>query len=328
MRCEARTLDDIRALGANELADERKFEAAARVSEVNLSLYRANVQPFVRAVTTPQMAEAMRALHPMRLSYAIFGARNPFLGWVDGAADWVRENRRPAKSDNPMLGFQELASWQIVDGLDFWRKGMERLAEETFHALYGAPVLQAALGIDTDSSRPPRRAARSKLHQALVERRIGELNNEMNHGGLVEAAVRALIYVGYANGAVDERGFAAIRGIRDALAPANQRTLAEFKTLVRDQFLMLVIDEEAAVLAIPHLLPESIKQRCEAFDMLRQVLEAPGALGDEATVRLRRVATLFGLGSELATTSPARPGKRAAAQILSPVRAARIQERS
>ena len=41
MRCEARTLDDIRALGGNDLADERRFEAAARVSEINLALYRA-----------------------------------------------------------------------------------------------------------------------------------------------------------------------------------------------------------------------------------------------------------------------------------------------
>ena len=55
-------------------------------------------------------------------------------------------------------------SRQIVDGLDAWRKGAERLAEETFHAIYGSPALQAALGIDTASSRPPRKAARSKLH--------------------------------------------------------------------------------------------------------------------------------------------------------------------
>ena len=41
MRCEARTLDDIRALGGNDLADERRFEAAARLSEINLALYRA-----------------------------------------------------------------------------------------------------------------------------------------------------------------------------------------------------------------------------------------------------------------------------------------------
>jgi hypothetical protein len=206
---------------------------------------------------------------------------------------------------------------------------VESLSEETFHLIYGAPALQAALGIDTASSRPPRKAARSKLHQALVERRIGELKAEMTRGGLVEAVVRALIYIGLARGVVDERGFAVIRAIRGTLSSAHPRTLAEFKALVRDQFLMLVVDEETAVLAIPDLLPESIEERRAAFGMLRQVLEAPGALDAEAAARLKRVAALFGLGPELITLAPG--GSRepaAAARIGSPVRTARVQERS
>src|ERR1700733_14739013 len=40
MRCEARTLDDIRALGGNDIADEHRFAAADRVSQTNLALYR------------------------------------------------------------------------------------------------------------------------------------------------------------------------------------------------------------------------------------------------------------------------------------------------
>ena len=36
MRCEARTLDDIRAMGGNSPEDERRFETAKRVSEINL----------------------------------------------------------------------------------------------------------------------------------------------------------------------------------------------------------------------------------------------------------------------------------------------------
>ena len=329
MRCEARTLDDIRALGGNDLADERKFEAAARLSEINLSLYRAYARPVVRALTNPTIAEAMRRLHPLRLSYAIFGASNPFLTWVEGAADRVREDRRPANPDNPLLALQEQVSQQIVDGLDAWRKGTERLAEETFHAIYATPALQAALGIDTASPCPPRKAARSKLHQALVARRIGELKAEMTRGGLAEAVVRALVYVARGRGVVDERGFAAIRGIRGTLPPAHQRTLAEFKALVRDQFLMLIVDEETAVLAIPHLLPESIEERREAFGVLRQVLEAPGVLPEEAAARLQEVAALFGLGPELITLAQEPPRERAAAaEIGSAVRTARVKERS
>ena len=39
VRFEARTLDDIRALGGNDEGDEREFAAAARISEINLGLY-------------------------------------------------------------------------------------------------------------------------------------------------------------------------------------------------------------------------------------------------------------------------------------------------
>ncbi len=48
MRCEARTLDDIRALGGNDVADERRFAAVDRVSQTNLALYRTFMQPLVR----------------------------------------------------------------------------------------------------------------------------------------------------------------------------------------------------------------------------------------------------------------------------------------
>ncbi len=50
MRCETRTLDDIRALGGNDADDERLFATAARVSETNLALYRTFAQPLVRAM--------------------------------------------------------------------------------------------------------------------------------------------------------------------------------------------------------------------------------------------------------------------------------------
>jgi hypothetical protein len=55
-RLEARSLADIRALGGNDAADDLRFAAAARLSEVNLGLYRTQVAPAVRAMTTGQKA--------------------------------------------------------------------------------------------------------------------------------------------------------------------------------------------------------------------------------------------------------------------------------
>src|SRR5215469_3681142 len=89
MRCEARTLDDIRALGGNDAADERCFAAAARVSESNLSLYRTFMQPWVRAMVTPAGAEALRRLHPLRVQYELFADGNPFAAMVAKGAELV-----------------------------------------------------------------------------------------------------------------------------------------------------------------------------------------------------------------------------------------------
>jgi hypothetical protein len=246
----------------------------------------------------------MRKMHPLRLSYEMFGPRNPWLAWVDSAADRVRAARRPTEPDNPLVAMQAALSKQIVDGFEAWRRGAERLAEDTFHTIYGTPALQAALGVDTNSPEPPRKAARSKLHEALVERRVGELKAAMTRGGLAEALVRALLHVGMARNAVDERGFAAITRMRDARPEHRQMTLSAFKALVREQFLMLVLDEEAALRAIPPLLPDSIDDRRAAFDTLRLIVEASGAPGDAPAERLRRVAALFGLGPELVSLAP------------------------
>jgi len=297
MRCEARTLDDIRALGGNDLADERRFATAARVSEINLALYRTFMQPFVQASVTPAMAETMRHMHPLRLGYEMFGAANPFLGFIERAAARARDERKPAAPDNPFAAIEAEMSRQIVDGLEMVRKTTETLSEDIFRAVYGQPMLQAALGV-TASERPPRKAPRSLLHTRLLERRIAEIRDGMHEGGLREALVRALVFIGMGRGRADERGFEAIRRIREEHAGAKQLSLADFKAMVRDQFAALLIDEEAALAAIPAMLPADAGARAAALDMLLSVLEASGPLEDAIAERIERVTGLFDLAQE------------------------------
>ena len=174
MRCEARTLEDIRALGGNDAADERRFATAARVSEMNLALYRTFLQPAVRALITSPVAQWMQQLHPLRVQYEVFSDANPMTAPVAALADQVRENRRAAPADNPFIAFQEDASRQIVAALDAWRDMSETFAERTFMTVYGSPALQAAVGIDPSGTRPLRKAPRNLLHQELLQRRIAE----------------------------------------------------------------------------------------------------------------------------------------------------------
>src|SRR6476661_7738137 len=288
MRCEARTLDDIRAMGGNSPEDERRFETAKRVSEKNLEAYQKYVQPWIKSIVTPQMAELMRNWHPLRLQYEAFSSKNPLMKAVENAADKAREERRPAAKDNPFLALQEKISTQITRSLDQWRDAQEALSEAMFLAVYGSPALQAAVGVDPEST-PSRRSEMDAGHRELLQARIAELKSKIGSGGLREAGIRALLYVGSARGMVDERSLEALRRMRQADESARL-TLSEFKMLVREQFFMLLLDREAALAAIPKLLPDNMDERRRAFSAIEELLSASAQISGEVAKRLNQVA--------------------------------------
>jgi hypothetical protein len=264
-----------------------------------LSLYRTFMRPWVRAMVTPAGAEALRRLHPLRVQYELFADGNPFAAMVAKGAELVRANRTPASADNSFLAFEQGASRQIVAALDAWRDLRDRSVELMFLSVYGSPLLQAAVGIDTAGTAPLRRPGKDPFHRELLRERVAELKARISVGGVREAATRAAIYVGMAGVVPDERVFAAVRRLR--LAPlGTQLTLAQFKNMVREQYFMLLIDPEATLAAIPKMLPPDAEERRNAFAAVRRVLAAGGEIGGEAAERLARVVRLFGLENEAA----------------------------
>ena len=300
MRCQARTLDDIRALGGNSVADERCFAAVDRVSETNLALYRAFMQPVVRALVNPGLADLMRQFHPLRLQFELFSNANPAVRPLARWAEWVREHRRPAAADNPFIAIQEGVSQQIVAGLDAWREFNETHAERAFMAIYGSKALQAAVGVDPVAMLPPRKATKSLLQYELVEKRVADIRARISSGGLREALVRALLFAGMERAAVDERGFEAVRRIRQSLSDVP---LSTFKATVREQYDMLLLDTEGALAAIPSMLPEDATTRQRAFDLICEVLQARGKPSSEDQRRIQRIGGLFQLGGRLSANA-------------------------
>jgi hypothetical protein len=260
---------------------------------MNLEAYRKYMQPWVKSMVTPQMAELMRNWHPLRVQYDAFSSENPWMKTLENAADKAREERKPVAQDNPFLAFQEQMSKQIVSSLDQWRDSQEALSEAMFLAIYGSPALQSAVGVDPKSTLSRRREMDPK-HRELLQARIAELKSKIGSGGLREAGIRALLYVGSVRGMVDERSLEALRRLRQADESARV-TLAEFKMLVREQFFMLLLDREAALAAIPGLLPESMDERRKAFAAIQEVLSASAEISGEVARRLKQVAELFGL---------------------------------
>ncbi len=298
---ETRTLDDIRALGDRDDEDQRAFETVARVSEINQGLYRTLVAPFVQSLVTEQSAEWSRRMHPARTQYTALSDQNPFMGWIASAAESVKADRQPMSDSNPFLAMQR----QFSEGMTMWLEAFgetrDRMFEQMFFAFYGSELLQALVGLKSSSAeRRSGREGRDLAHAALVREKIAELRGRIGTGGPREAWARTLLYAGLPDGKIDERGFGALKHMHEDVPEAERLSLQEFKELIRDQFFMLLIDEEEALRTLPQLLPEDMAAREDLFKHVLTVSMAAGTPSEERRARLQQVAEIFGLDPETA----------------------------
>jgi hypothetical protein len=303
-RFEPRTLDHIRALGGNDLEDEKRFATVARVSEINHGLYHGFVAPWLGALTNEATARALQHLHPERLGYVLASDQNPLMAGMAALAERVRTDRRPAAADNPFVQMQAAFSQHIVAALDGWRDVRDWLYEQTFLSVYGSPVLQAAVGLAGSDARPRRRPSDGPYYHSFIERRNEELKASVDKGGWREAFIRAMLYVGLASGAFDERRFAVLKQIR--AEQTERKPIAEVKRVVRDQLFMLLTDEERALAAIPRLLSRESERIPELVAALRRIITATGTPGAEQEARFARIESLLQDAAVAATPAGAK----------------------
>lgn len=75
-------------------------------------------------------------------------------------------------------------------------------------------------------------------------------------------------------------------------------SLARLKQVLRDQFLIMQLDEDRAIAAIPRLLPTDARLRDAGKTAIRRVLGATGDLPEDGKRRLERVEALFSTPSQ------------------------------
>jgi hypothetical protein len=290
VRFEPRTIEDLRAIVQPDAENERRFAAARRVSEINLGLYRALFQPFVRALASEKSAEWLHKLNPAELTYELFSARNPLMQQIAQLAEQVRQQRRPASPDNPLLQVQAMISDGIIATLDGWRDLRDRSMEQIFLGLYSSPLLQALVGLGASDAPPRRHPGVEPERLAFIHQRIAEIKARLGEGGLREAGIRSLVYIGLAGPGVDERAFNELRQMR---SQHGELTLEEFKRLLREQFFALLLDRDSALAAIPKMLPADAKERGKMLAIIRQIASAAGEPTGERAERLAQIEKLF-----------------------------------
>jgi pimeloyl-ACP methyl ester carboxylesterase len=291
VRFESRTLDDIRALGGNTQEDERKFAAAARISEINLGLYKTLWQPWVRMFANAGSAEMMRRMHPARLPYELFKADSPIWRTLDPLIEGAKSARQPVAPDNPFWQAQKMYSDFIIASLDNYRDLRDKMQEEWFHAVYGSPVVQAMLGLSGSETDVRPKPGTDLAYKMLVEHRIEELKANMAVGGPLEAALRALLYIRISDGAADERSFALLRRMRQEAG--KSLPIRAFKKMIREQFFMLIIDERGARDAIPEMLARDPEVAADMEKKLDRMIEALGLQSAEAKGRYAEMRAIF-----------------------------------
>ena len=174
--------------------------------------------------------------------------------------------------------------------LEAYREIRDLASEQFFFGIYGSELTQKLVGLKSSGNEDLRQnQAYHPSHAALVREKIGKLKERIGVGGQREAAARALIYVALTEGRVDERAFGALKEMHRRGPKYMRMSLSQFKQLIREQSLMLLLDERKALQALPHLLPVDAGARKKLFKRVLKVTAAAGPPSERRLYRLRRL---------------------------------------
>jgi hypothetical protein len=216
---------------------------------------------------------------------------------VAGTAHLAASHRQPVDPENPFLALERATASMIENSLKAWGDLRDTWTEAMFHGIYANPFLQAACGL-LSGDVPSRHAGHDAAREAAVAQMRAGLAPRVEHGDVLDAFVRSMVWVLHAGTRGDERIFATLVRLRDTDALASLRdgkpkiTLTQFKEAVRDQAMILRMDEAKAVAALPRLLPADPAKRRLLVDAVAKVVTASGPLAGEAAARLARLEAL------------------------------------
>jgi len=227
-------------------------------------------------------------------------------------AKYVREKRVPISANNPFISMQQQFSNGMVDALNLFRDLRDELVEQTFHTVYGSPLVQTACGISQLDGPPRARPGLLPSVVAAAEEEKRRLKGRIAEGNAIDAAARVLVYIGKAQHRIDKSTFEALRKL---LLAHPEVSPAEFKNAVREQWAILAVDEHVAIEALPQLLPADATSRRAFSDFVQETVAATCKLKAEGQRRLNEVLHVLAANTSTADavsskTSPRQPSTK------------------
>ncbi|BBE72800.1 DUF3141 domain-containing protein [Oharaeibacter diazotrophicus] len=271
-----RTMDDIRAFDGDHRREEVGFAAVDRVSRIAAEAYEITARPLVHALSSPQSAAVLRALHPARLSRRLPAQANPLAAPIAASAVRIRTNRRPLAAEHPFRRAEALAAEAFEQAIDFARDMRDAWYEIAFLSIWMSPLAQF-LGRGAAVRRPAADAA--ELYR-LPE--VREILKGVGAGGLPEAVIRMMIVLANARGSVRRDRLERSSEVMTTWPPFRDIPAAERATIIHRQTVIVEFERDAAIAALPRLLTTP-EQRRRALEILDHVV-GPAAEMEPHTV--------------------------------------------
>ena len=251
---EHRTMDDIRALNPEGRDEEAMFSTISKVSELNATLYKTWLRPWVRLLATRPMADAMGKLNPMRMQRQLFSDSFPFAGFIREQANLARANRTGIPDDHPLRQLEKKMAKKISDGLNKFRDQRDARTVASTRQMFGPNGLGAWIKPDqADGDLAYARAQRElENHRAVALEHIAD-------GGFAEAVCRIVLAGMVSIGAFERRSLrlgrllAHLPGATFSAADAE----TEWVRRLKEQACITAVAPVEALNALEQLLPDT-----------------------------------------------------------------------
>jgi len=299
-----RRLEDLKKLQKHDRVDEKPFEAVAALSELNERAYELLLRPAIREATSEWMAKLLREWHPLRASNWMFSDRNPTLAWLPFVAALAQAYRHPRSDANYGRKVEHLIAEYVSAALDLHRDLRDAASEAAFYEVYGNMwSLQMA-----DQRADIRRQTRFDPRAVPAVRQVLD---ELDHGGLPEAVIRAGMLIAKAGSGV--RKLAQMEHTRELLAPTGilkGLTEDELRRLLREETIVVEFEPLQAKRSLPRLARTAGERR--KLHALFDSLEAAAVVDERQRALIAELRQSLPVAARArARTRPALPGRPA-----------------
>lgn len=243
-----RKMADIVGISEGGRREEAAFAAVDRLSHLGAEVYDLWMRPLVQTAVNQNVADAIRQMHPGRVTRFAFSDKNPVMGAVAAAAENVIKDRHALSKKHPLRQAEQLWSDSIEASMDVWRSFRDAMCENMFLSIYASPAM---LEIGQRHAFQRTRKDVNELRM-LPDVQAHLLNIE--RGGYAEAVIRMLVVLADARGNVRrsrlERSSHMLTNKEPFAALGSERRAA----LIHEQSIIVEFEKEKAVEALPKLL--------------------------------------------------------------------------